>query len=320
MIRVDSGSSQVDTEQGVVRCTLRGRLARSRRTMVHLVAVGDQVELVPGTDADGVIEAILPRRTKLSRRAAGPRQHEQVVAANVDLILIVASFAEPTLNLDLVDRYLVAADQGGLAAVICVNKLDLAGRAKHAGELDAYQELGYAVVRTSAQSGIGIDLLRERLRGHTAVLAGPSGVGKSTLINAIQPGLELRTAPVSNRSGEGRHTTTASQLMPLAGGGYVIDTPGIREYTLWEIEPEQLDRLFPDLDAFREACRFGDCTHSHEPDCAIKDAVEAGEIIERRYASYLRMLEEVREEAQQRATPLGRPLPERTKPGGPMPG
>jgi ribosome biogenesis GTPase len=300
VIRVDSGASLVDTENGVLRCTLRGRLSRSRRSAVRLIAVGDRVEVEPGAEGHGVIEAVATRRTKLSRRAAGPRQHEQVVAANVDQILVVGAFSEPPLNLDLIDRYLVAAGHGGMRAIICINKLDLLAPDAHGTELTIYEQLGYAVVKTCALSGVGVDALRDRLLDHTTVIAGPSGVGKSTLINAVQPGLELRTAPVSAKSGEGRHTTTASQLLRLDGGGYVIDTPGIREYTLWEIEPRELDEFFPDIDAFREGCRFSDCTHSHEPGCEVKQAVERGEVTERRYASYLHILDEVHEEARVR--------------------
>lgn len=307
VIRIDSGSCRVDTERGVLRCTLRGRLARTRRTSVRLIAVGDRVGVAPGDGGDeGVIEEILPRTTKLSRRAAGPRQHEQVVAANLDQVLVVSSFSAPPLDLDLTDRYLVAADHGGLRAVLCINKLDLLRPAQHAEELRVYERLGYTVLRTCALSGSGVEELRAELAGRTTVVAGASGVGKSTLINVLQPGLRLRTAPVSARSGEGRHTTTATELLRLDGGGYVIDTPGIREYTLWEIGPAALDRNFPELDAFREGCHFADCTHSHEPGCAVKAAAESGEIAARRYRSYLLMLDEVRAGSRLRAPP-GRP-------------
>jgi ribosome biogenesis GTPase len=309
VVRVDARTSLVDTPEGVCRCTLRGRLARARRRSVRLVAVGDRVLLAPGADDTGVIEEVLPRRSKLSRRAAGPRQHEQVVAANVDQALVVSALVEPPLNLDLVDRYLVAADRGQLRALLCINKLDLGDASPHEADLQVYRELGYRVLFTSAATGAGIDGLREQLTGHTTVVAGPSGVGKSTLINAVEPGLELRTAPVSQKTGEGRHTTTASQLLRLSTGGYVIDTPGMREYTLWEIEPDELDEHFPDIDAFREGCRFSDCTHSHEPDCAVKEATERGEVAGRRYRSYLAMLDEVREEAVQRAADTPQPPP-----------
>jgi ribosome biogenesis GTPase len=232
----------------------------------------------------GAIEQVLPRRTKLSRRAVGPGKREQIVAANVDQMVIVTSAQAPSLN--LIDRYLVAASRGGLQPVICINKVDLGVPDGLAGDLAPYTELDYPVHWTSAVTGAGIPELRAQLAGVTSVLAGKSGVGKSALLTAVDPQLALRSAPISAATGKGRHTTSFSSLLPLAGGGYVIDTPGIREYTLWEIEPRDLDQHFPDIAQFAAECRFDDCAHRQEPDCGVKAALADGRLPERRYASY----------------------------------
>jgi len=303
VVRIDSGSCQVDTDRGPLRCTLRKRLGRGRRDLVRLIAVGDEVQLIPEGDGQGVIESIAPRRTQLSRRAMSHRSREQVVAANVDLLVAVAAYAQPAPNLDLLDRSLVAASVGGLDAAVCLNKHDLAGDAA-AGDGDAerteqavrtYEAIGYPVVRTSAVTGAGLGALRDLMQGHTSVVAGPSGTGKSTLLNALQPGLRLRTADVSTKSGEGRHTTTRSELLRLEFGGYVIDTPGIRDYTIWSVDPLAIAQHLPEFAPFRGACRFSNCTHSHEPDCQVRAALDRGAIDPRRYGSYLTMLDDARQ-------------------------
>lgn len=290
VIRVDSGASQVDTPAGVLRCVVRGRFAAEKAGDKRMIAVGDDVRVHPLAAGSGAIEEILPRRTKLSRRAVGQNKREQVVAANIDQVVIVTSLAEPPLNLNLVDRYLVAADSGGLTAVICINKIDLGSRETAEPRLRPYVAMGHEVVWSSARTGAGIDELKAHLAGRSSVLAGASGTGKSALLNAVEPGLELRSGDVSAATGKGRHTTTFSSLLRLTNGGYVIDTPGIREYTLWEVDSEVLDRHFPDVSALRTQCRFTNCTHSHEPDCAVKAGAATGAIDPRRYESYLRIL------------------------------
>lgn len=299
VIRIDARESQVTTAGGVLRCVLRGRLTVAKGVDKRLLAVGDTVRVrLLGPDR-GAIEEILPRRTKLSRRAAGPDRKEQVVAANIDQVVIVSALADPPLNLNLVDRYLVAAGRGGLAALVCVNKIDCgtaADRAAAEAALRTYAALGVPLVWTSARTGSGIDVLRDRLAGRTSVFAGKSGVGKSALLNAVEPGLELHSAEISAATGKGRHTTTFSSLLTLTNGGFVIDTPGIRAYTLWEMDPSDLDRHFPEIHAERGGCRFANCSHSHEPECAVKVAVAAGRIEERRLASYLRILSGLEEE------------------------
>lgn len=312
VIRIDSGASQVNTPAGVLRCVMRGRLAgtRAARTPRRAddgdgapgkrlkLAVGDEVRVRPLRPGDGVIEEILPRRTKLSRLASGGKL-EQVVAANIDQLIIVSSLLEPPLNLNLVDRYLVAADRGGLRSIVCINKVDLGEadrREMAAAQLRTYESLGYPVVWTSASTAAGIDELRAFLAGHTSVLAGKSGVGKSALLNAVEPGLHLASVPISASTGKGRHTTSFTSLLPLTAGGYVIDTPGVRQYTLWEVDPATLDRHFPEIAALEDGCRFANCIHSHEPGCAVKAGVATGQVAARRYASYLRILEGLDEE------------------------
>jgi ribosome biogenesis GTPase len=260
------------------------------------LAVGDQVEVLVTAAGQGAIEQVLPRRTKLSRRAVGPGKREQIVAANVDQLVIVAS-AAPAPSLNLIDRYLVAASRGGLVPVICINKIDLGVPADLAADLAPYLELGYPVHWTSATTGDGIPELRARLANVTSVLAGKSGVGKSALLNAVEPGLALHSAPISEATGKGRHTTSFSSLLPLAAGGYVIDTPGIREYTLWELEPQDLDQHFPEIARIASECRFSNCAHLHEPDCAVKAAATDGGIPARRYASYCRIRSGLDDEA-----------------------
>jgi ribosome biogenesis GTPase / thiamine phosphate phosphatase len=305
VIRIDAGQSHVDTPLGVLRCVLRGRLtgerpgARSKGPRAPAteaaLAVGDQVEVLVTAEGQGAIEQVLPRRTKLSRRAVGSSKREQIVAANVDQMVIVTAASAPSLN--LIDRYLVAASRGGLQPVICINKIDLGIPAGLAGDLAPYTELDYPVHWTSAVTGAGIPEFRAQLAQVTSVLAGKSGVGKSALLTAVDPQLALRSAPISEATGKGRHTTSFSSLLPLAGGGYVIDTPGIREYTLWEIEPRDLDQHFPDIAQFAAECRFDDCAHRQEPDCGVKAALADGRLPERRYASYSRIRNGLDDEA-----------------------
>jgi ribosome biogenesis GTPase len=308
VIRIDAGQSLVDTPAGVLRCVLRGRLSserpdkrkspRAESPTEPALAVGDHVAVAVLGDGRGTIEDVEPRRTKLSRRAVGPQKREQIVAANIDQLVIVASLAAPPPSLNLIDRYLVAAGRGGLQPVICINKIDLAVvPADLTADLAPYAELGYPLHWTSAATGEGIPALRERLAGVTSVLAGKSGVGKSALLTAVEPGLELHSAPISAATGKGRHTTTYSSLLRLSGGGYVIDTPGIREYTLWELDPADLDSHFPEIARFAAECRFSNCAHRQEPDCAVKAAAADGRIPARRFASYTRIRDGIEDEA-----------------------
>ncbi len=309
---------RADDEQGrhwdcTVRRVLRTLLIEQRSS----VTVGDRVWFSDHSKAHdgelvGVIERVAERNTVLSRRDR--RQREHAIVANADQLLIVASIAEPALKPHLIDRYLVAAAKGDLRPVICFNKCDLEpetieledeanaalepadGRRRAPSIDDLFEEfraLDYTCLRTSATEHIGLERLRHELVGHMTVLSGQSGVGKSSLINALQPGLNLKVKEVSSDTEKGRHVTAHARLLRLDFGGYVVDTPGIRQFDLWNVEPGELEACFTEFVPRVRDCHFNDCHHQQEEGCAIMAAVEAGEISERRYFSYLKMLEEM---------------------------
>jgi len=292
VIRLDTASCLVGTDAAPVRCTLPGKWRLTHRNQARPIAVGDRVAYTIQPTGDGVVERVEPRHGgKLARKTAGERSIEQVVAANVDQLVVVAAVADPPLNRRLLDRLAVSGEHGELEIVVCLNKTDLVPAEHLEPTLAVYRALGYRAIATSATQGTGIDALREVLSRKTSVLAGPSGVGKSSLLMAVEPELEIRVQEVSSASRKGRHTTTAVSLLPLACGGYVVDTPGIREFALYDIERDDLKHYFPEMaDRFGQ-CRFADCTHLHEPGCAVAAAVEAGDIDAERYESYRRIYE-----------------------------
>lgn len=262
--------------------------------VVDPVAVGDRVRLLDSGDESGMIVDVLPRRTQLVRRAPGPKPLEQVIAANVDQIVTVFAAAQPKPKWNLLDRYLVAAEAAGLPTLICITKWDLVRRNAKSRQVEEavelYQGIGYPVILTSSVDNEGLTQLRAALRDRLSVFVGKSGVGKTTLLNALQPGLGLRVKEISQQTGKGKHTTSYLELFELDFGGQVVDTPGMREFGLWELDAADLAALFPDMAPYLGRCRFGaSCTHTHEPDCAVKKAVAAGEIAERRYDSFVRM-------------------------------
>ncbi|MBO9314766.1 MAG: ribosome small subunit-dependent GTPase A [Chloroflexus sp.] len=293
VLRAQSGFFWVQTEQGILECRLRGRLKKERQA-TDLVVIGDQVEVQPVGNGQGAIEAVLPRRSRLARRAAGSRgaYKEDVIVANVDQVLLVFACAQPDFTPRMLDRYLVICEHSELPVVIVATKIDLVERSVAEAMFAPYAHIGYPVVYTSIVTGVGIDELRSRLAGRISVVTGKSGVGKSSLLNAIQPGLNLRTGEVSERLSKGRHTTTVAELIPLnlPGGGYVADTPGIREIGLWNLPASDLAWCFREFRPFLGDCYFAGCTHLHEPRCAVRAAVERGEITPARYESYARLM------------------------------
>lgn len=297
VVRTQSGFYTVRTEQGLWVCRLRGRLQKGPR-QGDLVALGDWVEVRPVGHQRGVIEAVAPRQRALIRKAATPRgEYQQVIIANPDQAVFVFACAEPAPRFGMLDRFLVIAEKQDIPAVILANKIDLVGAEAARDLFGHYESLGYTVLYTSALNGAGLDELRQQLAGKVSVFAGPSGVGKSTLLNALLPGLNLEAREVSRATGKGRHTTVAREMYPLLQGGYVADTPGLKALALWDIAPEELDGYFPEMRPLVAHCPFSDCTHIHEPGCAVRAAVERGEIHPRRYRSYIniRLGEEERE-------------------------
>ena len=292
VLRAQSGFFWVQTESGVLECRLRGRLKKERQSS-DIAVIGDLVEVTQVSPTTGAIETVDPRRTKLARRAAGSRGvwSEDVLVANVDQVALVFACANPDFSPRMLDRYLVLTEAGELDTLIVANKIDLIG-AERARELFAiYEQIGYPVLYTSPKTGAGIDDLRARLAGRISVVTGKSGVGKSSLLNVVQPGLGIATGDVSELLGKGRHTTTVAELHPLAGaaGGYVADTPGIRELGLWQFPQDQLDWCFREFRPFLDQCYFASCTHTHEPDCAVQAAVAGGQISDARYKSYVKL-------------------------------
>ncbi len=293
---VDARGAWVDAAGERLFCRIRGRFYEDRGNEKRPVAPGDRVCLIPTAPGEGVIEEIRPRRTRLSRRS-GPRGDlEQVLAANVEQAAIVVAAKLPRLSPGFIDRVIVAATNQQVEPFVVINKVDL-GRKKKVGEVKAtFEELGYTVLLTSAVTGQGMDELAERMRERVTILAGHSGVGKSSLLNRIDPSLELKTGNVSQSSQKGIHTTTRAELLPLPNGGYVVDTPGVRAFGLWDLEPADLDIFFVEFQPLIESCRFHNCTHSHEPGCAVIGAVERGEVQEARYRAYLRILQSLGED------------------------
>lgn len=289
IIRTQSGFFTVMTKAGPVVCHLRGRLKHGPRTG-DLAALGDRVRLRVLADGAGVIDEVEERKQAIVRLDPRPQGvYRQILLANADQAVFVFACAQPTPKLRMLDRFLVIAEKQGIPALIVANKMDLVGRERAQEIFGLYPPLGYPVLYTSAKTEEGIESLRAALTGKVNALAGPSGAGKSSLLNAIQPGLGLAVNEVSAAAKKGKHTTVVRQLFPLAGGGYVADTPGWKSLALWDTEPEELDGYFPELRSLVAGCQFSDCTHVHEPGCAVLAALERGEVHPQRYESYLRL-------------------------------
>jgi len=287
IIKTQSGFFVVETGQGLVVCQLRGKLKRGR-AIGDIAAIGDHVQVTAAEDGSGTIEEVEGRERALVRLDPRPRGiYQQVLLANPDQAVFVFACANPDPKLRMLDRFLVVAEKIKVPVVIVANKTDLV---KNAEEIfGMYTRIGYRVLYTAARAERGIEELREALSGKVSALAGPSGVGKSTLLNALQPGLGLAVSEISLAVNKGKHTTVARQLIPLAGGGYVADTPGWKSLALWDTHPEENDSYFPELSPLVAHCQFSDCSHTHEPGCAVLAALAAGSIHAERYESYLRL-------------------------------
>jgi ribosome biogenesis GTPase len=302
VIRTQSGFFTVQTPQGPIVCQLRGRL-KENTLETDLIALGDRVILERlERDADtvgGVIVAVQERERVLSRVAphsavGTSAEREQVIIANPDQAVFVFSAANPAPHTRMLDRFLVAAEKAEIPDIrVCVNKIDLVADdpSDTRATFQVYEDIGYPVLYVSAVTGEGIDALHEALTGRISVFTGPSGVGKTSLLNAIEPDLGRRVNEVSQVTTKGRHTTRYSELVPVAGGGYIADTPGIRAISPWDVEPDELDGYYVEIAARVPDCKFQDCGHTHEPGCAVRVAVERGEINPERYDSYLRLRE-----------------------------
>ncbi|MEP0803922.1 MAG: ribosome small subunit-dependent GTPase A [Chloroflexota bacterium] len=287
MIKAQSGFFTVETGQGLFVCRLRGKLKQGRPTG-DIAAVGDRVRITVLPDGSGVIEEVEERKRAIVRLDPRPQgEYQQILLANPDQAVFVFACAHPAPRLRMLDRFLVIAEKQNVPPLIVANKTDLVKDPKELFGL--YETIGYRVIYTSTHTGAGLDELHEALKGKISALAGPSGVGKSSLLNAIQPGLGLTVREISAAMGKGRHTTVARQMFPLEGGGYVADTPGWKSLALWDTQPEEMDAYFPELRHLVAHCQFSDCTHIHEPGCAVRRALEEGKIHPQRYDSYLRL-------------------------------
>ncbi len=284
----------------VIPSRIRGKFRLRGARVTNPIAVGDRVTIRLAPDGTGLIIHIHERQNKISRRAGGRRGDvEHILVANVDFAWCVQAVALPAFNNGFVDRFLVVTEANEIPAGLIINKVDLIQDEEQARQIafweTLYSRLEYPVLRTSARTGVGLETFKTYLKDRVSVVAGPSGVGKSSLLNAIEPSLNLKTGEVSRKLRRGRHTTTYAALYPLSFGGFVADTPGIQEFGLWGIEPVALSDYFVEMRPLRASCRFPDCLHDQEPGCAVKEAVEKGEIARERYESYLNILHELQE-------------------------
>ena len=287
IIKAQSGFFTVKTGQGFVICQLRGKLKQGK-AIGDLASIGDTVWVTLLTDGSGVIEEVEERKRAIVRLDPRPQgDYQQVLLANPDQAVFVFACAHPSPRLKMLDRFLVIAEKQTIPAVIIANKIDLVEDAKKIFGL--YESIGYPVLYTSTKTGAGIEDLKSILSGKISAFAGPSGAGKSSLLNAMQPGLGLAVNEISKVMDKGKHTTVTRELFPLEGGGYLADTPGWKSLALWDTEPEELDGYFPELRELVQHCQFNDCTHTHEPGCAVRRALEEGKIHPERYESYLRL-------------------------------
>jgi len=287
IVKAQSGFFTVETGEGLIVCQLRGKLKQGKATG-DIAAIGDRVNITVLPDGSGVIENVEERVRAIVRLDPRPQgEYQQVLLANADQAVFVFACANPNPKLRMLDRFLVITEKQAIPAVVIANKIDLVENAKEL--FGMYEAIGYRVIYTSTKTRAGLDELRSQLQNKVSALAGPSGVGKSSLLNAIQPGLGLAVNEISIAMNKGKHTTVTRQMFPLDGGGYVADTPGWKSLALWDTEAAEMDAYFPELRDLVPQCQFSDCTHSHEPGCAVLAALKAGRVHPERYESYLRL-------------------------------
>ncbi len=292
IVRVDAKIVHVDVGDEIIHASPRGSLFEKLEGRKNPIAVGDLVRV--SLDGDPVaVEEVLPRKNYLGRVASAHDPREQVLVANVDQLFLIGSVSKPGFSSNRTDRILAACQWHEIPAVLVLNKMDLARGDEMQQIAETYRDIPITVLETCAKDGRGLDGLIDLMRGRVSVFYGPSGAGKSTLLNAIQPGLNIKEGKVSAYWSQGRHTTSFSLLHRLDMGGYVVDTPGIRVFRLYDIKTSELRDLYPDFAPFAENCHFKSCSHDHEPDCAVADAVETGDLAATRYASYVELLDEM---------------------------
>lgn len=288
---------KVSCDGEIIDSRLPGKFRLDKKEVTNPIAVGDYVDLEIGKDGTGSIQKIHERKNYLTRQATHGRRGAQILVSNVDRAWVVQSIRQPKLNLGFIDRFLVTCEAYEVPGGIIINKMDLANKKDQEYVADVarlYRSLGYKVAVTSAETG-EFDDLNDEIAQKTSVFIGPSGVGKTTILNQIEPGLDLRVGNISSYSQKGKHTTTYAQLVPLTQGGYIVDTPGIREFGLFQIEKAELSLFFPEMTEPRNHCKFYNCTHYHEPECGVVEAFEEGDIAASRYQSYINILESLEE-------------------------
>ena len=289
IVKAQSGFFTVDAGGELVVCQLRGKLKQGR-AKGDIAALGDRVHISVLEDGSGTIDEVEERKRAIVRLDPRPQgDYQQVLLANPDQAVFVFACADPEPKLRMLDRFLVIAEKQQIPAIIVANKIDLVDKSESKKIFGLYSLLGYSVIYASAKSGDGMDELKAHLAGRISVLAGPSGVGKSSLLNMLQPRLELAVNDVSRTFHKGKHTTVVREMFAIEGGGYIADTPGWKSLALWDTEPEEIDAYFPELAPLVAQCQFSDCTHTHEPGCAVLAGIETGKVHPQRYESYLRL-------------------------------